>query len=70
MYELIHLDSGVSYTSGADTAHWFQWPPNPESRVTAAEYDPTHPISDLLSACIARIQREIAARHELWEVTA
>lgn len=73
LYELIHLESGVSYTSGADANHWFQWPPNPESEVPTAEYESDHPISDLLYECVARIWREIkdgtiVAPH--WVVTA
>jgi len=73
LYELIHLESGVSYTSGADAAHWFQWPPNPESEVPTGEYNPEHPISDLLYECIARVWREIKDGTIVgpsWEVTA
>jgi hypothetical protein len=66
MYELIHLDSRVRYTAESDAAHWFEWLPRAvegseevEYPNSTAEYDPEHPISDLLYECVARIWQEI-----------
>ena len=61
MCELLHVKSNTRYTSEEGTGHWFQWPStDPESEVSCAEFNPGHPISDLLNRELARLQEVTA----------